>query len=72
MISQGNDIQILVCIPAFNEAKTITEIVEKAKKYAAEVVVYDDGSIDNTSEVARASGATGSIIFKEQRIWCRY
>ena len=42
---------------AFNEAKTITEIVEKAKKYAAEVVVYDDGSIDNTSEVARASGA---------------
>lgn len=48
---------IIVCIPAFNEEKYIKDIIIKAKSFADEVVVYDDGSIDNTSEVATESGA---------------
>ena len=46
----------LVCIPAYNEGKTIFDVVTSAKKYG-EVVVCDDGSIDNTAEAAKAAGA---------------
>jgi glycosyltransferase involved in cell wall biosynthesis len=49
--------KILVCIPTYNEANTISEIVMKSKKYANEVIVYDDGSTDKTSELAEAAGA---------------
>ena len=49
--------QIIVCIPAFNEENNISEIITKAKAYASEVVVYDDGSIDRTSDIARDLGA---------------
>jgi len=48
----------LVCIPAFNEAKRIVEIINKSKKYADGVVVYDDGSTDDTYQLATAAGAT--------------
>ena len=51
------DAKILVCVPAFNEAKNISEIVNKSKKYAHGVIVYDDGSTDDTFELATAAGA---------------
>ncbi len=51
------DSKILVCIPAFNEAETIAEIIRKSKKYADEIIVYDDGSSDNTYEAATSAGA---------------
>ena len=55
----GTDgIKILVCVPAFNEAENIENIIIKSKKYADEVIVYDDGSTDNTSELASAAGAS--------------
>lgn len=44
----NHDSKILVCIPAFNEAETIAEIISKSKKYADHIIVYDDGSTDNT------------------------
>jgi glycosyltransferase involved in cell wall biosynthesis len=50
-------VRILVCIPAYNESKTIGEVVRKASDYADEVIVYDDGSTDNTYDVAKAAGA---------------
>lgn len=50
--------KIVICIPAYNEAHSVTDVIDKAKKYASEVIVYDDGSEDNTAEIARASGAT--------------
>jgi len=50
--------KILVCVPAFNEAKNISEIVNKSKKYSDGVIVYDDGSADETFELATAAGAT--------------
>lgn len=50
--------RIVVCIPAFNESENISEIINKCKQYANEVIVYDDGSTDNTYEVAITAGAT--------------
>jgi glycosyltransferase involved in cell wall biosynthesis len=50
--------KILVCIPAYNEAAGIARIVESAANYSSEVLVYDDGSSDNTAELAKAAGAT--------------
>jgi len=40
--------RVLVCVPAYNESKNISNIVNKCKKYADEVIVYDDGSTDDT------------------------
>jgi len=47
----------LVCIPAFNEEKTIGEIVEKSLQYADNVIVCNDGSTDNTEKKAKEKGA---------------
>ena len=48
----------LALIPAFNEAGPIADVIRRARPHVHEVVVIDDGSIDTTSEVARAAGAT--------------
>ena len=45
-------------IPAFNEAPYIADVVNRARRHVAEVVVIDDGSGDGTADVARAAGAT--------------
>lgn len=48
---------VLVAIPAYNEACTIDEVVENVRNYVDTVLVVDDGSTDNTASVARAAGA---------------
>jgi len=48
---------IWAVIPAYNEGKNIRNIVKKTKKYVDKVLVVDDGSKDNTSEIAKKSGA---------------
>jgi glycosyltransferase involved in cell wall biosynthesis len=48
--------KILIGIPAFNEAGSISKIISISKKYG-EVVVYDDGSTDGTREIAIQGGA---------------
>jgi len=45
-----------IVIPAYNEAKTIGEVVAACRKYGI-VIVVDDGSTDNTSLIAKKSGA---------------
>lgn len=50
--------RILVCIPAYNEATTVANIILKAKKHASQIIVCDDGSTDNTQEVAKATEVT--------------
>jgi len=56
-VNATRDFKILVCIPAFNEAETIAEIIGKSRKYADDIIVYDDGSTDNTDEAATSAGA---------------
>src|SRR5437773_3756780 len=51
------DSKILVAIPAFNEGATIGSVVLKARQFASEVVVVDDGSSDDTAETAALAGA---------------
>lgn len=47
----------IVCIPAYNEENVISNLVRKSLPYADKVVVCDDGSNDNTSKIAKESGA---------------
>jgi glycosyltransferase involved in cell wall biosynthesis len=56
-VDSNYDAKILICIPAYNEAKTISDIVNKSKRYADSVIVYDDGSTDDTYEAANSAGA---------------
>jgi len=48
---------VLVAIPAFDEAGTVGAVVAGARDHAP-VLVVDDGSTDGTAEIARAAGAT--------------
>jgi glycosyltransferase involved in cell wall biosynthesis len=48
---------IIAAIPCFNEQGFIGGVVTGTKKHVNKVIVIDDGSTDNTSEVARAAGA---------------
>jgi len=50
-------VKIVAVIPCYNEARTITEIVDEAKRYVDEVIVADDSSSDETVAKARAAGA---------------
>ncbi|MDE1819167.1 MAG: glycosyltransferase, partial [Thaumarchaeota archaeon] len=48
----------LVGIPAYNEEGTIGDIVKRSLYHSDKVIVVDDGSSDNTAQVAKQSGAT--------------
>jgi glycosyltransferase involved in cell wall biosynthesis len=50
-------VKILVAVPAYNEEVAIGSVVLRSLKYADEVLVVDDGSADNTAEVAALAGA---------------
>lgn len=46
----------VVIIPAYNEGKTIFDVITKTKAFAENIIVVDDGSNDNTLEEAQKSG----------------
>ncbi len=49
--------QEIIVIPAYNEERTITEVVREAVRIADRVVVVDDGSRDRTGALAKEAGA---------------
>ncbi len=48
---------IMALVPAFNESRTIASVVKDLLLYVDDVVVIDDGSVDNTADLARGAGA---------------
>ena len=48
---------IVVCIPAYNEEKSIAKLIVDLKKYSNKIIVVDDGSSDYTAKIARELGA---------------
>lgn len=61
--------RLLVAIPCLNEAKTIAAVIQRIPRSIGSVkevvvLVVDDGSTDNTSEIAQANGA---IVLRHSR-----
>lgn len=50
-------IKITAILPAYNEEVSIGSIVLSTQKYVDRVIVIDDGSTDNTQEIAKLAGA---------------
>lgn len=48
--------KIAAVIPAYNESDHIEQVVAKVKRFLPTIVI-DDGSTDNTAEIAESSGA---------------
>ena len=55
---------VVAGIPAFNEEKTIAQVVLGAQKHADVVVVCDDGSTDLTGEIA---GRLGAVVIRHDK-----
>ena len=51
--------RVLIAVPAWNEADTVGQVIAELNTAApdADILVVDDGSTDETFEVARAAGA---------------
>ncbi|TAM36772.1 glycosyltransferase, partial [bacterium] len=46
-----------VIIPTYNESKTIAGIIQRIQSFGLETIVIDDGSSDNTADIAQGSKA---------------
>ncbi len=52
-----NGVTIKVIIPALNEAASIAKVLADIPKWVDQIIVVDNGSTDNTANVASAAGA---------------
>lgn len=52
------DLKWYTIIPAYNEARYLERVLEKARAVTPNILVVDDGSTDGTGEIARRTGAT--------------
>lgn len=71
MLGPGNErptVDTLVFIPAWNEAESLPGVLEEARRDlpGVDLLVIDDGSTDETAQVARAGGAR-VVSFAENR-----
>jgi glycosyltransferase involved in cell wall biosynthesis len=53
-----------VLIPTYNEAKNIADLVKKIREQKLDILVIDDGSCDNTADIAQRNGA---VVIKNPR-----
>jgi len=49
--------KIVAVIPAYNEEKTIAEVLKNTRPFVSDIIVVNDGSTDQTAAVAEAHGA---------------
>ena len=49
--------KIVAIIPAYNEEKELADVIEGTLKHVDKVIIVNDGSVDNTAEVALNAGA---------------
>ncbi len=61
--------RVCIVIPAYNEERTISEVVRKAKSYGY-VIVVDDASKDKTAALAGKSGARVITHTKNKGLGC--
>jgi glycosyltransferase involved in cell wall biosynthesis len=54
--SKKNTVMMAI-IPAYNESESIGKVVSETNKHVSSVIVVDDGSSDNTAEVAASMNA---------------
>src|SRR3970040_1001170 len=70
----SNQIKLSVVIPCFNEESTLRECVNKVRKIShedlsVEIIIVDDGSTDNSSEVGKKiSLEQKDVIFLQHEI----
>jgi polyisoprenyl-phosphate glycosyltransferase len=63
MVNSAECVQVTIVIPAYNEGKAIEKVLGDVRKamertsYSYEVIVVDDGSTDDTAELAQREGA---------------
>lgn len=50
--------KVVVIIPAFNEEESLPSVIKDIPSFVDEIIVTDNGSTDNTFEVAKRCGAT--------------
>ncbi len=55
--------KICVLVPAYNEARTIGQVISAVREMTKSVIVIDDGSRDATAQLAQDAGA---IVIKHQ------
>jgi glycosyltransferase involved in cell wall biosynthesis len=58
-VSTGHRLTVAVLVPCLNEAAAIPKVIADFRRYLpdATIFVYDNGSTDNTAEIARDAGA---------------
>src|SRR5450432_3996184 len=61
--AHARTMQLSIVIPAYNEEKTLEEIVQRVERVPVdkEIIVVDDCSVDRTSEIAEKLAAAGRI-----------
>lgn len=52
-----NEVKVLALLPAYNESAHLEKVLTGVKKHISDVLVVDDGSADQTAEIARRCGA---------------
>ena len=59
--------RFLTALPVFNESKHVTAVLDEVSKYAADVLVIDDGSTDGTRQLLAGRHDVDVLVHEENR-----
>lgn len=54
--------RICVLIPTYNNAGTVGDVISRVLEYSSDVIVVNDGSTDNTSEILKSFGDDITVV----------